>query len=117
LFDSWSIWLINLFDFYLFTLFFIFFSRKKGVRDFIHVVDLALGHLAALDRFKQSDNTGCEVYNLGTGTGYHFSLSLSTISYEKRNEESNYHNSLSINIHSSNKKKKILCLRNDCCNG
>lgn len=39
-----------------------------GVRDFIHVVDLALGHLAAL---KYSfDNSGVEIFNLGTGTGY-----------------------------------------------
>jgi len=39
-----------------------------GVRDYIHVVDLAKGHLAALE---YSDNhTGCEVFNLGTGHGY-----------------------------------------------
>ena len=39
-----------------------------GVRDYIHVVDLARGHLAALDY--AWDRTGCEVFNLGTGTGY-----------------------------------------------
>uniref|UniRef100_A0AAV2JFG9 UDP-glucose 4-epimerase n=1 Tax=Knipowitschia caucasica TaxID=637954 RepID=A0AAV2JFG9_KNICA len=39
-----------------------------GVRDYIHVVDLAKGHTAALKRLK--DNCGCKVYNLGTGTGY-----------------------------------------------
>ena len=39
-----------------------------GVRDFIHVVDLALGHLAALAY--SFDNTGVEIFNLGTGTGY-----------------------------------------------
>lgn len=39
-----------------------------GVRDYIHVVDLALGHLAALERLK--DEPGCVVYNLGTGNGY-----------------------------------------------
>ncbi|XP_056152038.1 UDP-glucose 4-epimerase isoform X1 [Lampris incognitus] len=39
-----------------------------GVRDYIHVVDLAKGHIAALRMFK--DNCGCKVYNLGTGTGY-----------------------------------------------
>ena len=39
-----------------------------GVRDYIHVVDLAKGHVAAVD-FVQK-NTGCEVFNLGTGTGY-----------------------------------------------
>jgi UDP-glucose 4-epimerase len=38
-----------------------------GVRDYIHVVDLALGHLKALDRL--SSITGCLPWNLGTGTG------------------------------------------------
>ncbi len=38
-----------------------------GVRDYIHVVDLARGHLAALDRIK---TPGRFVYNLGTGKGY-----------------------------------------------
>lgn len=36
-----------------------------GVRDYIHVVDLAEGHLAALDNFKK----GVSIYNLGTGKG------------------------------------------------
>ena len=39
-----------------------------GVRDYIHVVDLALGHLKALE--KALGTTGCDVYNLGTGKGY-----------------------------------------------
>eukprot|EP00127_Corallochytrium_limacisporum_P004271 Clim_evm216s157 gene=Clim_evmTU216s157 len=39
-----------------------------GVRDFIHVVDLAKGHVASLN--KLAENPGCPVYNLGTGTGY-----------------------------------------------
>ncbi|MGG1573188.1 UDP-glucose 4-epimerase GalE [Fictibacillus sp. NRS-1165] len=39
-----------------------------GVRDYIHVVDLAKGHLKALD--KVMNNTGVEAYNLGTGKGY-----------------------------------------------
>ena len=39
-----------------------------GVRDYIHVVDLAKGHVAAV-RYA-SENKGCEVFNLGTGTGY-----------------------------------------------
>lgn len=39
-----------------------------GVRDYIHVVDLALGHLAALD--KLSNQAGFEAVNLGTGVGY-----------------------------------------------
>ncbi len=38
-----------------------------GVRDYIHVVDLAKGHLAAIRRARQVK--GCEVYNLGTGNG------------------------------------------------
>ena len=38
-----------------------------GVRDYIHVVDLALGHLAALEYVK--DRTGAEAVNLGTGKG------------------------------------------------
>lgn len=39
-----------------------------GVRDYIHVVDLAKGHLKALERL--SSNPGVVVYNLGTGNGY-----------------------------------------------
>lgn len=39
-----------------------------GVRDYIHVVDLALGHLKALERL--STNPGLVTYNLGTGRGY-----------------------------------------------
>ncbi len=39
-----------------------------GVRDYIHVVDLALAHLKALDRTERV--TGIEYYNIGTGTGY-----------------------------------------------
>jgi UDP-glucose 4-epimerase len=39
-----------------------------GVRDYIHVVDLANGHLKALEKVMSS--TGVEAYNLGTGTGY-----------------------------------------------
>ena len=38
-----------------------------GVRDYIHVVDLAKGHVAAMDNVKKS---GVYVYNLGTGNGY-----------------------------------------------
>lgn len=38
-----------------------------GVRDYIHVVDLALGHLAAMNKIK--NQTGVLVYNLGTGRG------------------------------------------------
>ncbi len=39
-----------------------------GVRDYIHVVDLALGHLCAVD--KLTKQTGVQAYNLGTGQGY-----------------------------------------------
>ncbi|WVZ09292.1 hypothetical protein V8G54_013822 [Vigna mungo] len=39
-----------------------------GVRDYIHVVDLADGHIAALLKLDEP-NIGCEVYNLGTGKG------------------------------------------------
>ena len=39
-----------------------------GVRDYIHVVDLAVGHLKALD--KLAGDPGVVVYNLGTGQGY-----------------------------------------------
>ena len=39
-----------------------------GVRDYIHVVDLAKGHIKALE--KLSANSGLVTYNLGTGNGY-----------------------------------------------
>ncbi|MGL4793625.1 MAG: GDP-mannose 4,6-dehydratase, partial [Aeromonas jandaei] len=39
-----------------------------GVRDYIHVVDLAIGHLKALARIES--DTGVFTYNLGTGQGY-----------------------------------------------
>lgn len=39
-----------------------------GVRDYIHVVDLAKGHVAAVNYACQEH--GCQVFNLGTGTGY-----------------------------------------------
>ncbi|MBP5193510.1 MAG: UDP-glucose 4-epimerase GalE, partial [Clostridia bacterium] len=38
-----------------------------GVRDYIHVVDLARGHVAAIEKIEKS---GVYVYNLGTGIGY-----------------------------------------------
>lgn len=42
-----------------------------GVRDYVHVVDLARGHVAALNRFEKKDGSSgnFEVYNLGTGVG------------------------------------------------
>lgn len=39
-----------------------------GVRDYIHVVDLAVGHVKAINKIKE--NAGLKVYNLGTGVGY-----------------------------------------------
>lgn len=39
-----------------------------GVRDYIHVVDLARGHVKALEKIQE--NPGCKAYNLGVGTGY-----------------------------------------------
>ena len=39
-----------------------------GVRDYIHVMDLATGHVNAIDKIKE--NPGVKVYNLGTGKGY-----------------------------------------------
>uniref|UniRef100_A0A915ELI2 UDP-glucose 4-epimerase n=1 Tax=Ditylenchus dipsaci TaxID=166011 RepID=A0A915ELI2_9BILA len=45
-----------------------------GVRDYIHIVDLAKAHVAALDRIKaiktNREQPGVEVYNIGTGKGY-----------------------------------------------
>ncbi len=39
-----------------------------GVRDYIHVVDLAIGHVRAIEKLK--DKEGVSIYNLGTGNGY-----------------------------------------------
>lgn len=39
-----------------------------GVRDYIHVCDLAVGHVQALK--KMDENPGLKIYNLGTGKGY-----------------------------------------------
>ncbi len=40
-----------------------------GVRDYIHVVDLAKGHVLALEKLEK-EQKGLYIYNLGTGTGY-----------------------------------------------
>ena len=40
-----------------------------GVRDYIHVVDLAKGHISALEKLEKEQKGLC-IYNLGTGTGY-----------------------------------------------
>lgn len=43
-------------------------SDGTGVRDYIHVVDLAKGHLSAVEY--ASKHVGTEIFNLGTGNGY-----------------------------------------------
>ena len=40
-----------------------------GVRDYIHVVDLAIGHVKAIEKIDK-EGKGLYIYNLGTGTGY-----------------------------------------------
>ncbi len=52
-----------------------------GVRDYIHVVDLSLGHLKAIERANKKP--GIDFYNLGTGTGY--SVLQMVQSFEKIN--------------------------------
>ena len=41
-----------------------------GVRDYIHVVDLAIGHLKAIEKLEKNPSLGLKIYNLGTGNGY-----------------------------------------------
>ncbi|KAK3019303.1 hypothetical protein RJ639_004623 [Escallonia herrerae] len=41
----------------------------SAIRDYIHVMDLADGHVAALRKLFTADNIGCVAYNLGTGCG------------------------------------------------
>lgn len=41
-----------------------------GVRDYIHIYDLAVGHVSALSQLMSGSINGCEAYNLGTGQGY-----------------------------------------------
>ena len=47
------------------------YNTKDGtcIRDFIHVIDLSLGHINALEKINK-ENTGIYIYNLGTGVGY-----------------------------------------------
>ena len=52
-----------------------------GVRDYIHVVDLAKGHVKALAKLEKG--SGLNIYNLGTGTGY--SVLDMVTSFEKAN--------------------------------
>ena len=51
-----------------------------GVRDYIHVCDLAEGHLKALEYARA--HSGCEVFNLGTGVGYSVLDMVKTFSAE-----------------------------------
>merc|ERR1711862_893903 len=41
-----------------------------GVRDYLHVMDLADGHLAVMKYMQQKEKAGIHTFNLGTGTGY-----------------------------------------------
>lgn len=41
-----------------------------GVRDYIHITDLAIGHLRALEKISDPSFLGFKAYNLGTGRGY-----------------------------------------------
>ena len=45
-------------------------ERECGVRDYIHVVDLAIGHLKAIEKIEREPDLGLKIYNLGTGKGY-----------------------------------------------
>lgn len=47
------------------------YPTKDGtcVRDYIHVMDLAEGHVAAVQKLESTPDIGCTAYNLGTGTG------------------------------------------------
>lgn len=58
-------------------------SDGTGVRDYIHVVDLARGHLKALDKIEM--NNGIEIFNLGTGHGY--SVKQVIDAFEKASEQ------------------------------
>lgn len=40
-----------------------------AIRDYIHVLDLASGHLAALKKLESGEKVGCRAWNLGTGKG------------------------------------------------
>ena len=54
-----------------------------GVRDYIHVIDLSLGHIKALEKIMQT--SGVEAYNLGTGIGYSVLEVIQT--FEKANSQ------------------------------
>lgn len=41
-----------------------------AIRDYVHVLDLARAHVAALDYFEKSKGAACEIFNVGSGRGY-----------------------------------------------
>lgn len=41
-----------------------------GVRDYLHIMDLAEGHVSALEKLQKSNENGAIAINLGTGNGY-----------------------------------------------
>lgn len=41
-----------------------------GVRDYIHVVDLAVAHVKAIEKIQNNPSLGLKIYNIGTGNGY-----------------------------------------------
>ena len=43
--------------------------NTSGCRDYIHIMDIAKGHVAALKQIIEPTFTGVKIYNLGTGTG------------------------------------------------
>lgn len=45
-------------------------SDGTGVRDYIHIKDLAVGHVQSLLKINEASFKGWDVYNLGTGRGY-----------------------------------------------
>ena len=83
-----------------------------GVRDYIHVVDLAKGHVAAVN--KLVDNIGLKIYNLGTGKGYSV-LEVIEAFKKATNREIKYKilgrrpGDIPISYADSNKAKEELC--------
>ena len=55
-----------------------------GIRDYIHVMDLAVGHVAALKKMFKDEFIGVKVYNLGTGNGEELARLESSISFIKQ---------------------------------
>jgi len=49
---------------------FYWLNRFSGERDYIHIMDLARGHVQAIKKLQDVDGLGFKAYNLGTGNGY-----------------------------------------------